>query len=248
MSGEKIGGDLTGKTVLVTSGAVRVGKILALAAAKAGADVILHYSQSEQQALQTKREIEETGVRCWTVQQDFSHAEELGDFLERCWALSPIDVLVNNAAIFKDLSLGDTTPAEWRAHMAVNLDAPFYLTQRFVQLCQPARNGRVINLLDWRAMRPGADHLPYTISKAGLAALTKSVALSAAPRVLVNGIALGAVLPPLGGVDEEALFAGYPIKRWVEPQELAQAFLFLAAGPEIITGDILFLDGGRHLY
>lgn len=240
--------DLSGKTVLVTGGAVRVGRYLALAAAEAGANVMIHYSHSEEQAAHAQEAIRKLGVKCWTVRQDFSRSGEISAFMEHCWQISPVDVLVNNAAIFKPLTVDDTSLADWHEHMAINLDAPFLLTQKFLQLGQSdERAGRVINLLDWRAMRPGKDHLPYTIAKAGLAALTQSLAAASAPRVLVNGMALGAMLAPAGGVDEKALFADYPIKRWIDPKELAQTFLFLAAGPEVITGEIIHLDGGRHL-
>lgn len=238
---------LAGKTVLITGGAVRVGRYLAIAAAQAGANVIIHYSHSEEQALHTQEAIQQMGVKCWTIQQDFAKTEEISEFMSRCWQINPVDVLVNNAAIFKSIRMENTSLRDWREHMAINMDAPFLLTQRFVQLGLPDRPGRVINLLDWRALRPGVDHFPYTISKAGLAALTQSIAAAAAPRVLVNGLALGAMLAPAGGVDEKALFSDYPIKRWIDPEELTQSFLFLAAGPEIITGEIIHLDGGRHL-
>ena len=238
---------LRGKTVLITGGAVRVGRYLAIASAEAGANVIVHYSHSEAEAFGAVNEIHKHDVKCWAVQQDFTQTEHVSRFMDECWEISPIDILVNNAALFKPLTIETTSLADWQAHMAVNLDTPFLLSQRFLQLLPPGKQGRIINILDWRALRPGKDHLPYTISKAGLAALTQSLAIAAAPRVLVNGIALGAMLAPVGGVDEKALFAEYPIKRWIEPAELAQAFLFLAAGPEIITGEIIHLDGGRHL-
>jgi len=104
-----------------------------------------------------------------------------------------------------------------------------------------------VNILDWRALRPGATHFPYTISKAALAALTKSLAVAVAPRITVNGIALGAILPPKGGFDEEDILKNYPLKRWANQEEVEQAFLFLSGGPQYVTGEILFLDGGRHL-
>ena len=109
------------------------------------------------------------------------------------------------------------------------------------------KKGRIVNILDWRALRPGADHLPYTVSKAALAALTRSLAVALAPRISVNGLALGAVLPPADGGKAEEVLKFSPIPRWVELDEVCQAALFLIQGPETITGEIIHVDGGRHL-
>jgi pteridine reductase len=108
--------------------------------------------------------------------------------------------------------------------------------------------GRIVNILDWRALRPGADHFPYTISKAALAALTKSMAAALAPRIIVNGLALGAVLPPSDRpVDEDKIIKDVPARRWSEPGEVGEALIFLLSGPAYITGEIIHVDGGRHL-
>ena len=102
-------------------------------------------------------------------------------------------------------------------------------------------------MLDWRALRPGTDHFPYTISKSGLAAMTKSLAISLAPNITVNGLALGAILPPSDGGNTDQTTAGLPMPRWAELQELEESMLFLLTCPDYITGEILHLDGGRHL-
>jgi pteridine reductase len=107
--------------------------------------------------------------------------------------------------------------------------------------------GRIINMLDWRSQRPGADHLPYTVSKVGLSGLTRSLAQAFAPRITVNGVALGAILPPADGGDLKSAIKNVPAGRWAELEELQQVVLFLLSGPTFITGEILHLDGGRHL-
>ncbi len=114
-------------------------------------------------------------------------------------------------------------------------------------LADPDAQGRIVNLLDWRALRPGVDHLPYTVAKAGLAALTRSLGISLAPRITVNGLALGAVLPPADGADMSKLIAQVPAGRWAELDEVDAGLLFLLSGPAYITGEILHIDGGRHL-
>jgi pteridine reductase len=109
------------------------------------------------------------------------------------------------------------------------------------------KSGRILNILDWRALRPGKDHLPYTISKAGLAALTQSLAQAFAPHISVNGLALGAVLPPTDGSDTSWVEQVVPAGRWASLDEVNEALLFLLTGPDYITGEILHLDGGRHV-
>ena len=107
--------------------------------------------------------------------------------------------------------------------------------------------GRIVNLIDWRGLRPGPDHLPYTISKAALAALTQSLAVALAPRITVNGLALGAILPPKKGVPAKVNLEQIPARRWANLEEVGQALIFLLDGPAYITGEIIHVDGGRHL-
>jgi len=119
------------------------------------------------------------------------------------------------------------------------------LCQAFAK--QAADGARIVNILDWRALRPGADHFPYTISKSALAALTKSLAVALAPGITVNGLALGAILPPTNGKVNTEITKFIPAKRWSKENEVEEALLFLLTGPAYITGEILHVDGGRHL-
>jgi NAD(P)-dependent dehydrogenase (short-subunit alcohol dehydrogenase family) len=155
--------------------------------------------------------------------------------------------LVNNAAIFESRTWETTDIDSWNRHLDINLTAPFLLSQAFARSLPETHVGRIVNILDWRALRPGADHLPYTISKAALAALTRSLAAAMAPRITVNGLALGAILPPSPKADLQHIIKPVPAGRWAEPDEVGQALLFLLDGPGYITGEILHLDGGRHL-
>ncbi len=110
-----------------------------------------------------------------------------------------------------------------------------------------AQEGRIVNILDWRALRPGADHFPYTVSKAALAAMTQSLAVALAPRITVNGLALGAVLPPADGGAGSERDRERPARALERGQEVQQALVFLLAGPSYVTGEIIHVDGGRHL-
>jgi pteridine reductase len=107
--------------------------------------------------------------------------------------------------------------------------------------------GRIVNILDWRALRPGADHLPYTVSKAGLAALTQSLAIALAPNITVNGMAFGAILPPADGGDTSGILDDVPAERWADLEEVNQTLRFFLEGPAYVTGEIVHVDGGRHL-
>jgi len=136
---------------------------------------------------------------------------------------------------------------DWENHLAINLTAPFLLCQAFAKNHPTGETARIINILDWRALRPGTDHFPYTISKSGLYAMTKSLAAALAPEITVNGIAFGAILPPSDGGDVSEVLDYVPADRWAELDEVHKTVLFLLTGPEYITGEVIHLDGGRHL-
>lgn len=238
---------LSGKTVLITGAARRLGKVFALTAARAGADVFVHYHSSPGEAEETAQQIRQHGVKAWCLQADLSQLNSLSQLMETAWNIQPIDILVNNASIFQPLKAEETSLDAWQAHMDINLTAPFLLSRAFSERIPHTGSGKIINILDWRALRPGADHFPYTISKAGLAALTQSSAIAFAPRITVNGLALGAILPPSTGAISNAILDTIPAGRWAEQDEVERTFLFLLESPAYITGEIIHLDGGRHL-
>ncbi len=237
---------LQGKTILITGSARRIGREFALAAASAGANVVIHFGHSQDEAEKTAREIESAGVRAWMLEADLEDPAQAMELVDRAWNINPLFALVNSAAIFENLQLSETTYDDWQRHLAVNLTAPFLLSQAFGRLVPPESEGRIINILDWRALRPGSDHFPYTVSKAALAALTSSLAVALSPNIVVNGLALGAILPPSDGGSPDIVKL-VPARRWATAKELRQAFLFLLEGPAYITGEIIYLDGGRHL-
>ncbi len=240
--------DLHGHTALVTGGGRRLGRAFVEALAAHGADVAIHFATSAQGAEAALLAVRGAGMRGVALRADLADAGQAAALIDRAEeALGPIDLLVNSAAIFEPLSLAGTTPEAWQRHLAINLTAPFLISRAFAGR-RAGRPGAIVNLLDWRALRPGADHFPYTVAKAGLAGMTRSLALALAPSIRVNGLALGAVLPPSdasGPAPEPPPEA--PIRRWATQEETTDALLFLLAGPDFMTGEILHLDGGRHL-
>lgn len=238
---------LDGKTILITGAARRVGKALALAAARAGCNIILHHANSPADADQVAQAVAGMGRKAWVLQADFTQPEEAETLVQKAAAFAPIYAVVHNAAIFEPLNLTDTSLEDWQRHFNINLTAPFLISRDFAAHLRGGEKGRVITILDWRALRPGADHFAYTVSKAALAAMTRSLAAALAPRITVNGLALGAILPASDGSDPQQAIHNVPAQRWARLDEVTDAFLFLLDGPEYITGEILHVDGGRHL-
>ena len=235
---------------MITGAARRLGRLFALACGRAGADIIIHHGHSPAEAESLRDELASFGRRAWVLAADFSHPDSVSQLIERANELSPLYGLVNNAAIFESSTVHNTTLNDWNRHIDINLTAPFLLSQAFAKFVE---EGRIVNILDWRALRPGADHFPYTITKSALAAMTKSLAVALAPGITVNGLALGAILPPADtdpagnpSAGEKTVEA-VPAQRWSEPGEAEEALLFLLSGPAYITGEIIHVDGGRHL-
>jgi len=233
------------KTILITGAARRLGRRFALASAHNGADVVIHHAHSDSDAESLRAEISRLDRQAWVFQADLTESSQAQNLIPTINRITPIHFLINNAAIFESLTLDSASIDEWNRHLALNLTAPFLLSQAFAR--QADEGEHIVNILDWRALRPGADHFPYTISKSALAAMTKSMAVALAPKITVNGLALGAVLPPSDGNTNPEITKSIPMKRWSIDGEIEQALLFLLTCPKYITGEIIHVDGGRHL-
>lgn len=238
---------LENKSILITGAARRLGRAIALAVAEQGANVVLHYHTSTLEVEETAAAIRNLNRSVWIFKADLADSISVQSLIENAQSVTSLFALVNNASIFGNHSFKDTSLEQWNSHLQVNLTAPFLLTQKFASSFSRLETGRVINMLDWRAFRPGKDHFPYTISKAALAAMTRSIALNLAPRICVNAIALGAILPPENEPPNPDLLKAVPLKRWATLDELTHTIIFLLDGPDYITGEVIHLDGGRHL-
>lgn len=243
-------GELAGKRAVVTGGAVRVGRAIVLALAEAGCNVVIHYGSSAGPAQETAAAAAAFGVQVQTVCADLSRQEETEALIPAAVrAAGPLDILINNAGIFEEGGLAQASAPQWEREMSINLRAPFFLSQAFVRQLTAGRSGQIVNISDARVRRAGSDHLIYRLTKAGLVTLTRSLALELAPRVRVNAVALGAILPPPGEDDDylqRLAQERVPLRRAGSAELVAANVLHLLQQP-FLTGVILPLDGGEFL-
>lgn len=237
------------RAALVTGGAVRLGRAIALALAREGFAVAIHCNASRARAEETAAEIRALGARATVLQADLSQEAQMhGLVAAAAAALGPVGVLVNNASTFERDEWHDATRESWDLHLEPNLRAPFVLAQDFAKALPQGAEGVVLNMIDMRVWSLTPHFVSYTVSKAGLWALTQSLALALAPRVRVVGIGPGPALPNArqtqAQFDRQA--ASTPLGRGTTPEEVAQAALALLALPSV-TGQMLALDGGQHL-
>jgi NAD(P)-dependent dehydrogenase (short-subunit alcohol dehydrogenase family) len=237
------------KTALVTGGARRIGRALALALAGDGFAVAIHHHSSGAEAAALVAEIERAGGRAMALAADLADETAVKNLLPQARAaLGPVGVLVNNASIFGNDSVTTATRESWDLHLAVNLRAPFVLTQQLAALLPPEAGGVVVNLLDERVWNLTPYFLSYTLSKSALWTLTQTMALALAPRIRVNGIGPGPTLPSPRQSPEQfkRQCRMMPLGRGTSPLEIAAALRFILAAPAM-TGQMIALDGGQHL-
>jgi NAD(P)-dependent dehydrogenase (short-subunit alcohol dehydrogenase family) len=234
--------------VLITGAAHRVGRYLALAFARRGWRIGLHYNRSHEAAQETAAEIDRLGGEALLMPADLANEVAVDDLAGQASAMGNWQALVNSAAIFERDRTDTATRASWDAHQAVNLRAPFHLTQRFAEQADKARDNLVINILDSKVLRPNEHYLSYSTAKAGLWYLTQAQALDLAPAIRVNAIGPGPVLVAPGQSEEnfERMVSTLPLARAPSEEEFDAAVGFLLAARSV-TGQLLALDGGAHL-
>ena len=234
---------------LVTGGAVRLGRAIALELGRAGCEVAVHHRQSTSAAEEVTAEIAAMGRRAVALAADLGDAATCAPLVAAArQALGGLDVLVNNAAIFLPGDLAAASLADWEAEFALNLRAPFLLAQAFAAGLGAEERGAIVNVSDARARRVGRGHLAYRLTKGALDHLTELLALELAPRIRVNAVAPGAMLA--AGGDEEALRrrveTAVSLRRAGGAEAVADAVLYLLRA-EFTTGVVLPVDGGEYL-
>jgi NAD(P)-dependent dehydrogenase (short-subunit alcohol dehydrogenase family) len=248
--------NLKDKVAIVTGSAHRVGKAIALALAREGAHIVIHYGGSQQAAQVTALEIEALGVRAITVQADLRDPEQIDALFARVEsAFDRLDVLVNSAANFVKKPYGEITVDDWKTVMQANLRAPFLCSQRAAVLmnrvARPADEpALIVNIADLSGIYPWEGYTAHGVSKAGIIHLTRTSAYELAPTIRVNAIAPGAILPPQGMAEDSeawrAIGARSPLRRVGHPDQIGQTVIFLARN-DYVTGALIPVDGGEHL-
>jgi NAD(P)-dependent dehydrogenase (short-subunit alcohol dehydrogenase family) len=234
---------------LVTGAAQRLGREIALALARDGYDVAVHYGRSRAAALATVADIRKTGRRACAVKRDLAEASGVRSMLEQCAGeLGEVTCVVNSAALFELDRVEDFEAERMNRHMNVNVAAPVLLARQLHARIAEGGQGVVINLLDQKLWNPNPDFLSYTLSKAALHSATDLLARALAPKLRVVGVAPGITLPAPGqsarGFQRASRLSalGYPSS----PQDIAQAVVYLARA-RAVTGTTLLVDGGQHL-
>ncbi len=237
-----------GETALVTGAGRRIGRVLALEAARAGFDVVIHHRRSIDEAEAVAQEVRALGRQAVTAAADLADASALSGLVAAATGLGPLTLLVNSASLFMDDAVGGLDPALFDAHQAINLRAPVLLAEALAKALPPGRRGLVVNLIDQRVLHPDPSFFSYALSKAGLFWATKTLAQALAPAVRVNGIGPGPTLPSIhqaaGEFEAEALAA--LLQKPVTPEALAQAMRYLIDA-EFVTGQMIAVDSGQHL-
>ena len=237
---------LTGKTVLVTGGAKRLGAALAEGAAAAGAHVIIHCHHSRDEAEKLAGVIIDARGDASVIEADLADSAMADSLVGRAIALAgPIDILINNASIFHEDSFMEMEPESVHKNMNINAVAPMLIARRFAE---QHRKGVIINLLDTMVMDYDKHHVSYHLSKRMLHTLTRIMAVEFAPNIRVNAIAPGLILPPPGKDMDylESLVQSNPLHKHGNASDIVDAALYLLRA-SFVTGQTLFVDGGRHL-
>lgn len=234
---------------LVTGAGRRIGRALALEAARAGFDVAVHYRTAREDAQAVADEIAAMGRRAVVLEAELTDEDQTAGLIGRAvQALGPVTLLINSASTFEDDRLATATRDSWDAHLDANLRAPIVLAQAFARALPDGRAGQIVNIVDQRVLRPNPQFFSYSLSKAGLWWATQTMAQDLAPRIRVNAIGPGPTLASVhqapGEFEREA--AGTPLERAVSLDDLASALRYLIDAASV-TGQMIAVDAGQHL-
>ncbi len=238
--------DLSGRTALVTGGAVRIGRAICQSLADAGAKVVINYNHSSEEADQLVDEIRGRGGQSWAMQADLGSQEQLLSLVPRARDLAGhLDILVNNASIFPVDDFSTFTLEDLHRNVEVNAWAPLALARSFGEMTD---TGDIVNIIDGRMVGYDWGHVAYHSSKYLLGLFHRMMAIRMAPGIKVNAVGPGLILPPEGKDQAyiESLKEKVPLKRVGSPEAVADAVLFLLSS-DYITGQVIFVDGGRWL-
>jgi NAD(P)-dependent dehydrogenase (short-subunit alcohol dehydrogenase family) len=236
-------------TVLITGAAQRIGRAIALAFAHCGWAIAVHYRSSHDAASQLVEELQAIGVPAAALKANLADAVQTEALIPQCVsALGELSCLVNNASLFEKDDIFSLSAGSWQAHLDANLRAPVLLSQSFARQLRAGGSGLIVNIADQRVLKPSPAFFSYSVSKAGLWWVTQTMAQALAPRIRVNAVAPGPVLPSIhqSQQDFEEEMKATLLGKAAGPAEIAAAVLFLAESPSI-TGQMICVDAGQHL-
>lgn len=242
--------DLKGKNALVTGSGIRLGRAIALALGEAGCNLALHYNSSVESVIQVKTVLEKMGRKARVFQHDLEDISNVQDLMDQvCREFGHIDVLINNAGIYPAGPGKAATPEKINRVFNVNLFSPWLLIAAFAKQLPKDKQGRVINISDGKIFRTGTDHFSYRVTKQAINTITEMFALELAPKITVNAIAPGTMLP-LQGYEHANLQVvadrQIPLKRIGSPEIVAQNVLHILS-QDFMTGDVIRVDGGEFI-
>jgi pteridine reductase len=236
------------RTYLITGGAHRIGKALVHGLSKDAAGIIIHYGKSKAPAEELANEIAKTGVKTWMISANLESPDEASSLIPGAWEMAgPIDVLINNAAIFEEGRFAEITVEEINRNMMINAYSPMLISRSFAKM-NKGRKSVIINFLDSRITEIDRVHAAYHLAKRTLFSLTKTMALEFAPETRVNAVAPGLILPPQGKDMSylEQLKSTNPLNAVGSVEQIVEAVRFLINN-EYVTGQVIYVDGGRNL-
>jgi NAD(P)-dependent dehydrogenase (short-subunit alcohol dehydrogenase family) len=237
--------NVRGKVALVTGAAKRLGQVVALALAEAGADLVLHAHRSSAEELVSQ--VKGLGRNVVVIHADLASPHEARRIAEEALSLvGNVDVLINNAAVFYPSPISSLSSGDWRSVLHVNLTAPFVLATTLGRRMQKRGSGKIIQLGDWSGQRPAPEYLPYCVSKGGVRMLTLALAKALAPHVQVNEVVLGPILPPEHYEAQaiNAIIQQTPLLRLGNSADVARAIRFFVEDGDFVTGTSYVIDGG----
>ena len=237
------------QTVIVTGGGQRIGRAISLALAEDGWQVAVHFNNSLEQATEVVDEITHSGNIALAVQADLTNEEAVTSLIPNISSeLRPVTAVINNASIFEEDTVKNVTKDSWDRHLAINLRAPFILTQCLAENLNNGEKGNVINIVDQRVENLTPYFTSYTLSKSALWMLTKATASALAPNIRVNAIGPGPTLPSArqSQLQFDRQVAHTPLEVQVNVKEISNAVRFILATPSM-TGQLLSIDSGQHL-
>ena len=240
--------DIKGKNALITGGAVRVGKAITLALAKAGANVVINYNSSAKAAEATKLEAKKFGVQALALQADIGDYQQVKSLVsESVESLGGIDILINSASLWRQTPFPMEDLEDWYLITNILINGSFYCANEVAPLMLAAGGGDIINIIDLSAFEPWSNYMAHSVGKSALLALSRQLALELAPTVKVNSIAPGPVLPPPGYSQEsiDKIARKTLLGRWGSAEDIAQTALFFIQS-DYITGEMLAVDGGER--